>query len=146
MVAPMHDVGKVAIPDAILLKPARLTPEEFELVKPHTTIGNELFKCSKRSIMNAAAIVAHQHHEHWDGNGYPRGLKGEDIHIFGRVTALADVFDSLSHARIYKEKWPMDQVVAFITKERGLRFDPRLVDIFIENLDEFIKINEQYPD
>ncbi|RJP42105.1 MAG: DUF3369 domain-containing protein [Desulfobacteraceae bacterium] len=146
MVAPMHDVGKVAIPDAILLKPARLTPEEFELVKPHTTIGNELFKCSKRSIMNAAAIVAHQHHERWDGNGYPRGLKGEDIHIYGRVTSLADVFDSLSHARIYKEKWPMDQVVAFITKERGLRFDPRLVDIFMENLDEFIKINEQYPD
>ncbi len=146
MVAPMHDVGKVAIPDAILLKPAHLTPTEFELVKPHTTIGHELFKCSQRSIMNAAAIVAHQHHEHWDGTGYPQGLKGEDIHIFGRITGLADVFDSLSHCRIYKDKWPVDQVIAFIREQRGLRFDPCLVDIFMENLDEFIKINEEYPD
>lgn len=146
MVAPMHDVGKVAIPDAILLKPARLTPEEFELIKPHTTIGYELFKCSKRAIMNAAAIVAHQHHEHWDGTGYPSGLKGEDIHIFGRITGLADVFDSLSHCRIYKKKWPIDQVVVFITQQRGLRFEPRLVDLFLENLDAFVAINDQYPD
>ncbi len=146
LVSPVHDVGKVAIPDSILFKPAKLTREEFERIKSHTTIGYEIFKNSNRSIMHAAAIVALQHHENWDGTGYPHGLKGEEIHIFGRITGLADVFDSLTHWRIYKEKWSIDRVVELIRQQRGSRFDPRLVDIFLENLDEFVAINQDYPD
>jgi response regulator RpfG family c-di-GMP phosphodiesterase len=146
LVSPIHDVGKVAIPDSILLKPGQLTPEEFEKIKLHTTIGHEILKKSNRKIMNAAAIVALQHHEHWDGTGYPQGLKGEEIHIFGRITGLADVFDSLTHWRIYKEKWNIDRVVDLIAKQKGIRFDPGLVDIFLNNLNFFIEINNNYPD
>ncbi len=146
LVAPMHDVGKVAIPDEILFKPGRLTKDEFELIKKHTTIGYEIFKNSKRRIMKAAAIVALQHHEHWDGTGYPNGLKGEEIHIFGRIVGLADVFDSLTHWRVYKEKWDLDSVVELVKKESGHRFDPRLVEIFLESIDDFAAINEEYAD
>lgn len=146
LVSPIHDVGKVAIPDSILFKPAKLTPEEFETIKPHTTIGYDIFKNSNRRIMQAAAIVAQQHHEHWDGNGYPQGLKGEEIHIFGRITGLADVFDSLTHWRIYKEKWGIHRVLKLIEDQRGLRFDPKLVDIFLRNIDDFIEINNRYPE
>jgi response regulator RpfG family c-di-GMP phosphodiesterase len=146
LVSPIHDVGKVAIPDSILLKPGRLTNDEFEKIKPHTTIGYDILKNSNRKIMNAAAIVALQHHEHWDGTGYPKGLKGDEIHIFGRITGLADVFDSLTHWRIYKEKWSMDRVLELIKQQKGLRFDPRLVDIFLEHLNLFIEINNNYPD
>jgi len=146
LVSPIHDVGKVAIPDSILFKPARLTPEEFEAIKPHTSIGYDIFKNSNRRIMQAAAIVAQQHHEHWDGGGYPQGLKGEEIHIFGRITGLADVFDSLTHWRIYKEKWGITRVLNLITQQKGSRFDPHLVDIFLENIDEFVEINNRYPE
>lgn len=146
LVSPIHDVGKVAIPDSILFKPGRLTSEEFEKIKPHTTIGHDILKNSNRKIMNAAAIVALQHHEHWDGAGYPNGLKGEEIHIFGRITGLADVFDSLTHWRIYKEKWSIDRVIDLIKHQRGQRFDPKLVDIFFKHIEEFIKINNNYPD
>ncbi|MCD6584950.1 MAG: DUF3369 domain-containing protein [Desulfobacteraceae bacterium] len=145
LVSPMHDVGKVAIPDSILFKPGKLTPEEFEKIKPHTTIGYDIFKNSNRQIMQAAAIVAHQHHEHWDGGGYPQGLKGEKIHIFGRITGLADVFDSLTHWRVYKEKWGMTRVLKLIEAQRGSRFDPNLVDIFFENIEAFVEINNRYP-
>lgn len=146
LVAPMHDVGKVAIPDSILFKPGRLTNDEFNKIKPHTTIGYEIFKSSKRKIMKAAAIVALQHHEHWDGTGYPNGLKGDAIHIFGRIVGLADVFDSLSHWRIYKEKWAINRVVQLIVEEKGHRFDPALVNLFIDNIDEVVAINEKYGD
>lgn len=146
LVAPMHDVGKVAISDEILFKPSRLTHEEFEKIKPHTTIGYDIFKNSNRRIMKAASIVALQHHEHWDGTGYPNGLKGEEIHIFGRIVGLADVFDSLTHWRIYKEKWAITQVIELVRKQRGKRFDPNMVDIFLTNVNEFARINEQYTD
>ncbi len=146
LVSPIHDVGKVAIPDSILFKPAKLTPEEFEQIKPHTSIGYDIFKNSNRRIMQAAAIVAQQHHEHWDGGGYPQGLKGEEIHIFGRITGLADVFDSLTHWRIYKEKWGITRVLKLIKDQRGSRFDPNIVDIFLENIDEFVEINNRYPE
>ncbi len=146
LVSPIHDVGKVAIPDSILFKPGRLTPDEFEKIKPHTTIGFDIFKKSDRKILQAAGIVALQHHEHWDGTGYPNGLKGEEIHIFGRITGLADVFDSLSHWRIYKEKWEITRVTDLIQQQRGLRFDPELVDIFLTHIDEFTEINNRYPD
>ncbi|UCF91592.1 MAG: DUF3369 domain-containing protein [Desulfobacterales bacterium] len=146
LASPMHDVGKVGIPDAILFKPARLSLEEFELIKHHTDIGYEILKNSNREIMLAAVLAALQHHERWDGGGYPKGLKGEDIHIYGRITALADVFDALLHARIYKEAWEREKVLDFIQKERGKQFDPRLADILLENRDEFFAIIDRYPD
>lgn len=145
-VSPMHDVGKVAIPDAILFKPGRLTHEEFEKIKPHTTIGYDIFKNSSRKIMKAASIVALQHHEHWDGSGYPNGLKGTEIHIFGRIVGLADVFDSLTHWRIYKDKWEIGKVIELIRQQREQRFDPKLVDIFLKNIEEFKAINDKYSD
>lgn len=146
LASPMHDVGKVGIPDAILMKPGSLTPEEFQQIIPHTTIGFRILRKSRRELMTAAAIVAQQHHERWDGTGYPQGLKGEEIHIFGRITGLADVFDALSHRRIYKEAWVRDEVVDLIRRERGRHFDPCLVDLLLENLDEFFEINNMYPD
>jgi len=142
----MHDVGKMEIPDYILSKPDKLTAEEFELIKPHTTIGYDILAKSPEAEIKAAAIVAGQHHESWDGSGYPNGLKGEEIHIFARITALADVFDSLLHRRAYKDKWPVDQVVESIKEQKERRFDPRLVEIFLEHFDEFIEINKSYPD
>jgi response regulator RpfG family c-di-GMP phosphodiesterase len=142
--SPMHDVGKVGVSDALLRKPGKLTDGEFEQIKAHTTIGYEILKNSARDIIQAAAIVAHQHHERWDGQGYPQGLKGEEIHLYGRITGLVDVFDALTHRRDYKEAWHMDQVLELVRKERGKRFDPRLVDLLLENLDDFLKVNDRY--
>ncbi|CAN2046906.1 3'3'-cGAMP-specific phosphodiesterase 2 [Candidatus Magnetomoraceae bacterium gMMP-13] len=144
--SPMHDLGKIGIPDSILFKPERLTIEEFEKIKPHSNIGYQMLKNSKRKIIEAAAIIACQHHERWDGSGYPRGLKGENIHIYGRIVGLADVFDALSHKRVYKEAWPIDKVISYIKQQRGILFDPKLTDIFLKNVDEFIGINEKFPD
>ncbi|MEY8414976.1 HD domain-containing phosphohydrolase [Tissierella praeacuta] len=144
--SPIHDIGKVAIPDKILLKPGKLTPEEFNIIKTHTTIGYNLLKNSKREILKAAAIVAHEHHERYDGNGYPRGLKGEDIHIYGRIAAIADVFDALGSPRVYKKPWVMNDILEYFKKERGKHFDPKLVDILFDNLEEFLEIREKYSD
>jgi len=144
--SPMHDVGKVGIPDAILLKPEKLTPEEFEEMKLHTTKGYDILKKSNREIMKTAAVIAHQHHERWDGKGYPQGLKGEEISLVGRITALADVFDALSHHRHYKDAWQMEVVLDFIKKERGKHFDSRLVSILLDNGDKFNSVCETYPD
>ena len=146
MASPMHDLGKVGVADSILLKPGNLSKEEFEIIKAHTRIGHEILSKSNREISRAAAIVALQHHEHWDGRGYPQGLAGEDIHIFGRITALADVFDALTHSRIYKKAWELPKVIDRIREERGKYFDPKLVDVFLENLDDFLAINREYPD
>ncbi|MBN1979965.1 MAG: DUF3369 domain-containing protein [Chitinivibrionales bacterium] len=144
--SPMHDVGKVGIPDALLLKPGKLTKEEFEVIKTHTTIGYAIFNTSSRDIIKAAAIIAHEHHERWDGKGYPRGISGDAIHPFGRITALADVFDALSHRREYKEAWEMCQVLEMIQNEQGKHFDPTLVATFFQHIDEIIAINAKYPD
>lgn len=134
--APMHDVGKVGIPDGVLHKPGRLTDSEFETIKEHSRIGFEIFKNSERDMLKTAAIIAHEHHERWDGLGYPRGLKGDEIHIFGRIVAIADVFDALGTHRVYKESWPLDKILDFLKSESGKRFDPKLVEIFLENIDE----------
>jgi response regulator RpfG family c-di-GMP phosphodiesterase len=142
----MHDVGKLGIPDAILLKPGKLSHQEYEILKHHTDIGYEILKNSKREIMKAAVFAAQQHHERWDGTGYPKGLKGEEIHINGRITALADVFDALIHKRIYKDAWEEGRVFEFIKNESGRQFDPKLVDNFIESADEFITLINKYPD
>jgi response regulator RpfG family c-di-GMP phosphodiesterase len=146
LASPMHDIGKVGIPDGILLKPGRLTPEEFEIIRHHTEAGFHLLKKSRRAILEAAAIAARQHHERWDGRGYPAGLKGEQIHIFGRITAIADVFDALMHARVYKSAWGPERVMAYLAAERGRQFDPLLVDVFLENSRDFIAIDESFPD
>jgi response regulator RpfG family c-di-GMP phosphodiesterase len=144
--SPMHDIGKVAIPDAILKKPGKLTVEEFEIMKTHTTIGYSLLKNSKRKILNAASIIALQHHEKWNGMGYPHGLKGEDIHIYGRITAIADVFDALGSDRVYKKAWELDRILNLFREERGSHFDPKLVDVFFSSLDELLRIKERYQD
>ena len=140
LASPMHDVGKIGIPDAILNKPGKLTEQEFESVKKHTSIGYEILGKSKRQIIKAAAIVAYQHHERWDGKGYPQGLRGEDIHIFGRIIGLVDVYDALSHSRLYKSAWKREKVCQYLKESRGQSFDPKLVDLFLNNFEEFSAI------
>jgi len=146
--SPMHDIGKIGIPDNILNKPAKFTNEEFELMKKHSEIGYEMLKHSNKSILKAAAILAYEHHERWDGKGYPRGIKGEDIHIYGRITAIADVFDALGSDRVYKEAWPLEKILKLFKEERGKQFDPHLIDIFLENLEHFLasKMNIEQDD
>ncbi|WP_417535450.1 HD domain-containing phosphohydrolase [Methylophaga sp.] len=138
--SPMHDIGKMTVPHEILHKPGKYTPEEFEMMKSHTTNAYKLLSGSKRKLIKSAAIIAYQHHEKWDGSGYPRGLKGSDIHIYGRIVALADVFDALTHQRCYKTAWTVDDAVAFIQEQRGFHFDPELVDLMISHLDQFADI------
>lgn len=145
-VSPMHDIGKVAIPDAVLNKPGKLTDEEYEIIKNHTQIGYQLLKGSKRKLLRAAAIVAQQHHEKWDGGGYPNGLRGEDIHIFGRITAVADVFDALSAERVYKPAWPIEKIENLFREERGRHFDPKVVDVFFRELPKLLEIRNRLTD
>lgn len=144
--SPMHDIGKVAIPDNILNKTGKLTVEEFEIMKSHANLGYEMLKNSKKAILSAAAIVAHEHHEKWDGNGYPQGLKGEDIHIYGRITAVADVFDALGSKRCYKDAWEDERIYTLLKNEKGKHFEPKLIDIFFEHLDEFLHIRDTFKD
>ena len=144
--SPMHDLGKIGIPDSILNKPGPLTPEEWEIMKTHAQIGADLLSRFNRPIMQAGAIVAAQHHEKWDGSGYPRGLKGEEIHPFGRITALIDVFDALGSDRCYKPAWPLDQVLDLIRTQSGSHFDPHLVDLLLGDLEEFLAIRERHQD
>ncbi|OPH57531.1 hypothetical protein BC351_03115 [Paenibacillus ferrarius] len=146
LASPMHDVGKVGIPDAILNKPGPLTTEEFDIMKTHSNLGYEMLKHSNKQVLNAAAIIAGQHHERYDGTGYPLGLKGEDIHLYGRITALADVFDALCSDRVYKKAWELDRVLDLLKAERGKHFDPDIVDIFLSHLDEFLVIKELYKE
>ncbi|MEC0232479.1 DUF3369 domain-containing protein [Paenibacillus alba] len=146
LASPMHDVGKVGIPDAILNKPGPLTTEEFDIMKTHSNLGYEMLKHSNKQVLNAAAIIAGQHHERYDGTGYPLGLKGEDIHLYGRITALADVFDALCSDRVYKKAWELDRVLDLLKTERGKHFDPDIVDIFLSHLDEFLVIKELYKE
>ncbi len=144
--SPLHDVGKVGIPDSILNKPGKHTPEEWLIMKTHALIGEEILAKSDKRILQLGSIIAGQHHEKWDGNGYPRGLKGEEIHIAGRITALADVFDALGSKRCYKEAWPIEEIIAIIKEEKGKHFDPQLVDLFEQNIDQLVAIREEYPD
>lgn len=138
--SPMHDIGKMTIPMEILHKAGRFTEEEFNLMKKHTSNAYELLSRSNRKLIKAAAIIAYEHHEKWNGQGYPRGLKGTEIHIYGRIVALTDVFDALTHKRHYKDAWAIDDAVKYIVEHRETQFDPELVDIFIAHLDEFTAI------
>ena len=144
--SPMHDIGKVAIPDSILKKPGKLTDEEWVIMRSHSEIGYKILKDSSRQILKAAALVAYRHHEKWDGSGYPNGIKGEDIHIFGRITALADVFDALGSDRCYKKAWDLEKILKLFKEERGKHFDPKLVDLFLNNLDKFLLIRNKFKD
>ena len=144
--SPMHDIGKVAIPDSVLNKPGRFTQEERLIMDTHAQLGYDMLKNSHRELLQLAATVAYQHHEKWDGTGYPQGLKGEEIHIAGRITALADVFDALGSERVYKKAWDDERIFDLFKEQRALHFDPKLVDIFFDNLDEFLKVREQFKD
>ncbi|MGE4455488.1 MAG: HD domain-containing phosphohydrolase [Arcobacteraceae bacterium] len=144
--SPMHDIGKIGIPDAILNKPAKFTPEEFEIMKNHAVIGFKMLNGSDRKLLKTSATIAYEHHEKWDGSGYPRGLKGEEIHIYGRITAIADVFDALGSDRCYKKAWDLDRILNLFKEEKGRHFDPVLIDLFFENLDKFLAIRDTYTD
>ena len=144
--SPMHDIGKVAIPDAILNKPGRFDETEREIMNTHAALGYEMLKHSNRPLLKMAAIVANEHHEKWDGSGYPNGLKAENIHIYGRITALADVFDALGSHRVYKKAWDDKKIFNLFKEEKAKHFDPKLVDIFFEHLEEFLKIRETFKD
>ena len=143
--APLHDIGKLGVPDEILFKPGDLSDEERKIMQNHASIGYNMLSHSTRDILKAAAVIALQHHEKWNGQGYPQGLKGEEIHIYGRITGLADVFDALSSKRVYKESWDLEQVIAWIREQRGEHFDPIVVDAFTDSTDEFIAVMKRYP-
>jgi putative two-component system response regulator len=142
----MHDVGKLGIPDRILQKPGRLTPEERKVMELHTTIGGSILKGSNAPILQKSRVVALTHHEKYDGTGYPRGLKGEKIPVEGRITILADVFDALSSKRVYKEAMPEADVLGILEEGRGTHFDPALLDVFLGSLAEVRNIKERYTD
>ena len=142
----MHDIGKLAIPDSILQKPGKLTQEEFRIIQEHAVYGYDMLRHSERPLLKAAATIAYEHHEKYDGSGYPRGLKGEDIHIYGRILALADVFDALGSDRVYKKAWDDARIFALLREESGRHFDPELIDIFFDHLDDFLKIRERLSD
>lgn len=144
--SPMHDIGKVGIPDSILNKPGKLDEKEWKIMKTHSIIGYNILKNSKREVLKAAAIVARDHHEKWDGSGYPKKLKGEDIHIYGRITALADVFDALGSDRCYKKAWSDDKIFKLLEEEKGKHFEPKLVELFMDNLEAFKVIRNKYQD
>jgi len=146
LIAPIHDIGKVGIPDKVLNKNGKLSDDERFIMQKHPNIGYELLKDSKQPILKAGAIVAHQHHEKWDGTGYPRGLSGEDIHIYGRIVAIADVYDALSCERIYKKAWEEERIVELFKNEKGRHFDPKLIDLFLNNLHIFREIKEKFKD
>lgn len=144
--SPLHDVGKIAIPESILHKRGRLTPDEWEVMKTHASIGYELLKNSNQIIAKMGARIAHTHHEHWDGSGYPRGLAGEDIPLEGRIVSVIDVIDALASTRSYKKPWNEADIRTYISERRGRQFDPALTDIALELFDTFKTIRKQLPD
>lgn len=144
--SPMHDVGKIGIPDAILLKPGKLTADEWSKMKDHTVIGAKLLEGHGSDLVTMARSIALSHHEKWDGSGYPLSLKGEDIPLVSRIAAIADVFDALTSARPYKEPYPIGKALEIIKDGRGSHFDPVLIDLFMGNLDDFLEIKESLLD
>ena len=144
--APMHDVGKIGIPDRILQKPGPLDDEEWKIMKEHAYMGYLIIGKHDSEILKAASVIAYQHHEKWDGKGYPRGLKGNDIDFFSRVVALADVFDAVTSERVYKNPWPMDDALDLVKRERGEHFDPAVADAFFKALPKILEIKEEYSD
>jgi len=144
--SPLHDVGKIGIPDAILNKPGKHTPEEWEVMQSHAELGYKMLASSEKPILQAGAIIAQEHHEKWDGSGYPYGKKGTDIHVYGRITALADVVDALASRRCYKKAWALEDIYALVKEQRGKHFDPNMTDILINNFDKIENIMKQFSD
>lgn len=144
--APLHDIGKIGIPDSILLKPGRLDEKERLMIEMHATMGYDILKHSEREVLQAAATIAHEHHERWDGLGYPSRLKGKEIDIFAQIVAIADVFDALVTKRVYKEAWPLYKVKEYFQQESGKAFDPHLVDLLVRHYHQFEELYQMhYP-
>ncbi len=144
--SPLHDIGKVAIADAILNKPGKLDEQELQTMRQHAALGYQMLNKSARPLIRKAATIAHEHHEKWDGSGYPRGLAGTEISIEGRITAIADVFDALLNRRCYKEAWELSEVKTYFADQSGKHFDPALVELLFENLDQFTAIARAHAD
>lgn len=144
--SPLHDIGKIGIPDAVLHKPGKLDADEWAIMKTHSQIGYDMLSGSDIELFQVAAQIALNHHEKWDGSGYPQGLTGQAIPLEGRITALVDVFDALGSDRCYKRAWPLDKILALIQEEKGRHFDPELVDLMLTNLDGFLTIRDTYRD
>jgi putative two-component system response regulator len=144
--APMHDIGKVGTPDAILLKPGKLTEAEFAIMKQHAVIGFEVLSNSNSPLLQQAAEIAHTHHEKFDGSGYPRSLKGTEIPLFGRIVAVADVFDALTSERPYKRAWTIEQASKLLREGAGTHFDPECVTAFFDSFDEILTIKNKFAD
>jgi len=141
--SPLHDIGKIGIPQEILNAPRKLTKEEFEIMKTHPSIGYSIFKDSNLELLKISSIISHEHHEKWDGSGYPNGKDGEDISVFARIVAVADVFDALSNDRVYKKAWNIEDIDDFFLMEKGKHFEPKMVDLYFENRDKLIKIKDK---
>lgn len=144
--APMHDIGKIGIPDAILLKPGKLDKDEWNIMQTHTTIGGKILADSNINFIQLAYTAAMSHHEKWDGKGYPQGISGKDIPIIGRIVAVVDVFDALLSKRPYKQPFTLEKTLAIINEGKGNHFDPEIVDIFLENIDEMLDIRNKFKD
>jgi putative two-component system response regulator len=144
--SPMHDIGKIGIPDAIMLKPGKLEPHEWEIMKTHAAIGGKLLEGDNSILMHMAREIAFTHHEKWDGSGYPNGLAGEAIPQAGRIAALADVFDALTSVRPYKKAWTVEAAVDLIKANRGKHFDPDLVDVFLQALPGIVEIRDRFAE
>ncbi len=146
LAAPMHDVGKIGIPDRILLKPGRLTPDEWQVMQTHAEIGADLLSGSLSPLIGMAHTIAWTHHERWDGSGYPRKLKGEEIPLVGRIAAICDVFDALTSARPYKEPWTVEDAIAELNRGKWCHFDGHLVDLFVGELPEIVRVRQQFAE
>lgn len=144
--APMHDIGKVGTPDHILLKPGRLDPDELTIMRQHAAIGYRILAGSQAEMLQLAAVIAHTHHEKFDGSGYPRGLAGEDIPLVGRIVAVADVFDALTSARPYKKAWSIEDARRYLEENSGSHFDPRCVEALLKRWPAVLEIRERYKD
>jgi len=145
--SPLHDIGKVGIPDKILLKPGHFSPEEFEIMKLHSILGAKMLESSEEyPVINAGRIIALQHHEKIDGTGYPRGLAGEEIHLYARIVAIADVFDALSSERVYKKAFTIEKTIEIMQEGSGTHFDTNLLNLLVEHLDQFLEIRAAFPD
>ncbi|ACS81846.1 HD-GYP domain-containing protein [Maridesulfovibrio salexigens] len=144
--SPMHDIGKIGIPDSILLKPGKLTAEEWEVMKSHAVIGGNILSMGSSEYINMGSVIALSHHEKWDGSGYPSGLSGEDIPLPGRICAVADVFDALTSKRPYKEPFSVEKSLEIMKEGRGIHFDPKLIDLFFENIEQILYIKESCAD
>ena len=140
LASPLHDIGKVLVDNSILHKPGNLTDEEFSEMKNHPSHAVKILKKSERELIKTARTIAYEHHENWDGSGYPQGLKGENIHIYGRIVAIADVLDALTHKRVYKEAWSFNDAASYVIGLAGSKFDPRLIELFKDNLEVFKEI------